>query len=106
MTAAVIAPAAMSLRKLVEDIAAHAIPESRANPKTGVYKNLSAISNAIGRIQFDTGSSVIKKNRIPRVIAGRFFTSIAATATHAKTNAKPAHASQALKPATGMELKS
>src|SRR5437764_2447339 len=106
IAAAAITPPATSRRRLAEEIAAHAIPESNAKPKAGVYKNLSAISNAMGMIQLETGSNVMKKNRMPSVIAGRFLMRIAAARMQAKTSPNPAQASQSLKPATGMELKS
>src|SRR5581483_3456167 len=103
MAAADITPPATSLLMLADGIAAHASPESNAKPKTGVYKNLSAISSAMGMIQLDTGSNVMKKNRMPSVIAGRLLARIAAVRKHPTTSATPAQASQSLKPAIGME---
>src|SRR5256885_17259883 len=105
IAAAAITPPATSRRRLAEEIAAHAIPESNAKPKAGVYKNLSAISNAMGMIQFETGSNVMKKNRMLSVMAGRFLAKIAAVAMQAQTSANPTQASQSLKPEIGMEMK-
>ena len=99
-------PPAMMRRAPWSRIPAQVIPASNANPKTGVYRNRSAMSNAIGMIQFETGSSVMKKNRMPKLTTGRTFAKATARMMHAATSASPSHASQSRTVASGTELKS
>jgi len=99
-------PIAVTRRISAFGIEAQQSPAKSAKPNTGVYRNRSAISRAMGRIQFETGSRVTKKNRTPMLIPGRFFTFHKATAIDTKIKASPSHASQSRIVASGMELKS
>ena len=105
-TATATVPLAISRRNRWSGMAAQAAPASNANPKTGMYKNLSAMSRAIGIIQFDTGSNATKKKRMPKVTAGRVLRKRAAVTIEPTTKASPSHASQSPGRAMGMELKS
>src|SRR5262245_29375058 len=99
-------PIAVTRRISIFGIAAQQIPASNETPNTGVYRNRSAINRAIGSIQFETGRRVIKKNRMPRLIPGRFFEFQNAAEMHVRIRASPSHASQSRALARGMELKS
>src|SRR5438445_10360467 len=99
-------PIAVTRRISIFGIAAQHTPARNEKPNMGVYRNRSAINRAIGRIQLDTGKSVMKKNRMPRLIPGRLFAFHAEAETHPTIKASPSHASQSRTVAKGMELKS
>src|SRR3989442_7460111 len=99
-------PLATSRRNRRSGMAAQAAPASNANPKTGMYKNLSAMSRAIGINQFDTGSNATKKKRMPKVTAGRVLRKKGAVTIQAAPQASPSHSSQSPSRAVGKELKS
>src|SRR2546425_11705374 len=104
-TATATVPLATSRRNRRSGMAAQAAPASNANPKTGMYKNLSAMSRAIGINQFDTGSNATKKKRMPKVTAGRVLGKKAGGNIEAPTKANPSHASPSPRRARRMGLK-
>src|SRR2546422_11050427 len=103
-TATATVPLAISRRNRWSGMAAQAAPASNANPKTGMYKNLSAMSRTIGINQFDTGSNATKKKRMPKVTAGHDFSKKAEQTKTSYTKHQPSHQPPSTCHAPGMCL--
>src|SRR5438067_13726255 len=105
-TAADISPTAAIRRIGFAGMVIHRMPASSASPNDGMYRKRSAISAPIGTNQFDTGSSVTKKNNMAKLTAGRLFAIHTANNIAVAERISPAQASQSARLAVGMELNS